>query len=96
LNVLQFHQSAHSPVEPDKVADLRQRVDTVFADLEETFPATMVARAFLVAGANRLIEVYGSLATVWSLSRVQDLMAGQWTSESQSSFIATYDRSEPK
>jgi hypothetical protein len=92
--MLQLRQPIHSPVEPDKVADLRQRVDTVFADLEESFPATMVARAFLVAGANRLMEAFGSLATVWTLSRVQDLMAGQWTSESQASFIATYDRQE--
>jgi hypothetical protein len=94
--MLQFHQPVHSPVDADKVADLRQRVDTVFADLEETFPATMVARAFLVAGANRLMEVFGSLATIWALSRCADLMSGRWTSETQSSFIATYDRSEPK
>jgi hypothetical protein len=92
--MLHFRQPIHSPVEPDRVADLRQRVDMVFQDLEENFPATLVARAFLVAGADRLMEVFGSLATVWALSRVQDLMGGRWTSESQASFIGTYDRQE--
>jgi hypothetical protein len=94
--MLQFRQRTYTPIAPEKIADLRQRVDTAFEDLEESFPATMIARAFLVVGANRLMEIFGSLATIWALSRCADLMAGRWTSESQSSFIATYDRSEPK
>ncbi len=89
--MLQFHQSRYSPIPPEKIADLRQRVDAVADDLEDAgFSATVIARAFLVVAAEKLMHVYNPLGAIWIISRLQGLLCGQWTKTTTDDFVEHY------
>jgi hypothetical protein len=87
----QFHQATYTPIAPEKIADLRQRVETVADDLEAAgFSATVIARAMLVVAAERLMHVFNPLGAIWIISRLQGLMCGQWTETTTNDFVENY------
>jgi hypothetical protein len=84
-------QPTYAPIERGTITDLRNRIDSVVQDLETAgFSASVIARALLVEGADRLVEIYGPLAAGWMAARLEGLLAGQWTPDTQNLFIESY------
>jgi hypothetical protein len=90
MAALQFHQPTYTPIAPEKISDLRTRIETVVDELEAEFSATVISRALLVVAAERLMQAYNPMGCIWIISRLQGLLCGHFTPTTTNDFIENY------
>jgi hypothetical protein len=75
-----------TPREKTEVDKLRDRLNELVGGLV-AFPPDMVGRAMLARAAALILSADGMNPAIWSVQRVEHLLAGQFTNETVELFI---------
>ena len=76
-----------SPPKKNDIERLRNCIDSFVRTLGDDFPMQTLGRALMAKAAQTILEDAGMMQAIWSVQRIEDLLAGRFTDETLDLFI---------